>query len=131
MVLTQYLDTARALQFLESAAMVLKSASETWELSEKTLKAIKIVKVVGEVLAVVSLIVDGIILIIAAIEGAKQRTALEEYVAFPEDETHIWYLMLTTKIVQYMILHIIGSAHKPFSVLVVNTHTSSPRCMPP
>lgn len=56
----------------------LKSFTKGFELSESALKAIKLVKLAGEVIGAIAIVLDGILAIIAAIEGDKQRTKLKE-----------------------------------------------------
>lgn len=56
----------------------LKSFTQGFELSETALKAIKMVKIAGEVIGAIAIVLDGILAIVAAVEGDKQRTKLNE-----------------------------------------------------
>ncbi|KOC17599.1 hypothetical protein AFLA70_123g001852 [Aspergillus flavus AF70] len=56
----------------------LKSFTQGFELSETALKAIKMVKIAGEVIGAIAIVLDGILAIVAAVEGDKQRTKLND-----------------------------------------------------
>ncbi|KAG2413242.1 hypothetical protein HFD88_002431 [Aspergillus terreus] len=70
-------DSAKAMRLLKMAAMALKELTGGVELGEVAAKALKFAKLAGTVLTAVGVILDGILLIVAAIEGAEQRTQLQ------------------------------------------------------
>jgi len=65
---------------LRSASRAISAVLDGTGLSKRFLTAIRYLKNAAKVLTVIAVILDGILLIYEAIEGAQQRTALQECV---------------------------------------------------
>lgn len=71
-------DAELGIKMMNVALKGLKSFTQGFEFGETALKAIKMVKLAGEVIAAIAIVLDGILAIVAAVEGDKQRTKLKE-----------------------------------------------------
>lgn len=67
------------LAMMRGALTTFRALATGVDISETAERVAEAVATAGSVLVVVSVVLDGILLILAAIQGAKQRTALQEY----------------------------------------------------
>lgn len=71
-------DAELGIKMMNVALKGLKSFTQGFEFGETALKAIKMVKLAGEVIAAIAIVLDGILAIVAAVEGDKQRAKLKD-----------------------------------------------------
>ena len=99
------IDVEAAQKLLRLGSAIVKSLSTEIELGETAMKSLKFVKAAGTVISDLGVLIDAILLVIAAIKGAEQRKELEEYVTPPNNLAFIVTLFLTVHAVQSMTSH--------------------------
>lgn len=74
---------------MRAAFRTFRALSVGGEVSETASKIARIVRTAGAVLSILGVVLDGIVLVYAAIEGAKQKEELQQYVS---DRACLYYL---------------------------------------